>query len=142
MRLSTFYPILGFLMVVMQKPTMALELHCPATIVVSQTVIEAPSTWVADNSQRIHKLSGAGFTYGPPREMGFLKPIETKNKGKLRIVIHEFEGVLPERDWLNCRYEGTATTVGQPIPTGIRQCDIIYEVGRRDEWKFQSIQCK
>lgn len=130
----------GVLTGLLQGMAIAVELICPPGIMVSQTVINAPPGWVASNSQREHKLSGVGFAFGPASEKAFLKPSYTKSIGKLRVVTHEFEGSLAH--WVNCIYDDAAVAMGQPIPIGIKQCSVTYEVGRRGDWTLQSARCK
>lgn len=141
MKITTGLVYFGISLMTLHSAALAVELHCPASITVSQTVVRAPSTWLAANSERAHPLRGAGFTSGPPSEMAFLKPDSVTNKGKVSVVITTVGGQVMGGDWLNCIYEDTVATVAQPLPKDLKECSVIHEssiTGR----KLKSIQCK
>jgi hypothetical protein len=127
--------------IAMQSPAMAVILHCPATITVTQTATGTPANWTANNSQQSHHLIGAGFTDGPPKEMGFLKP-DTIRKGKLETNTYIVGGSTAYQNWLDCSYQGTSATLGQPIAAGLKQCVVTYSAQRASQWKLEKIECK
>jgi hypothetical protein len=74
--------------------------------------------------------------------MAFLKPDSITKDGQLSIATTSVGGSVLGGDWLNCIYEGTAATVAQALPAGLKACRVTHALAANGDRVLKAIQCQ
>src|SRR3990167_9931507 len=81
----------------------AIQLMCPPHLETTQSEIHAPEKWraVVNRTGKL-PLVGANFTDGRPEQLGDMKGVSEKKKGKITLTTWNVEGDFPDGLWLYC----------------------------------------
>lgn len=99
---------------------------CPEYVSATSASAEAPASWKVFSQPNKLKAVSAGFSDGPPSDVAYLKPNETRRVGRREIVIWKFEGPYQNGKWLSCDYEGRVVSLAKEIPEETSRCEIEY----------------
>jgi hypothetical protein len=119
---------------------------CPTEITAAWHVLSAPDGWETFGSQTIlhHRLRGATFTDGHPKDQGFLKPYKADTKALkkgLRKDVYQFSATYPHGIWLVCSYQNTPAIVFTRLPDTLTSCEVSSSVHAAHA-PVQTIRCQ
>jgi hypothetical protein len=122
---KTLAIMLFFSPIAYAKPSDALE--CPASIKVSQTLLEMPSGWRLFQQDSPHYLSSIEIFDGPPEEHASLKPDRQSDQ----TATWSFQG--KSIHYIVCRYSYTTIQLTRALPTSVKRCSVSYNAYQRTE---------
>lgn len=106
-------------------------------------LIEVPKGWAATIKPQKLDLEGAGFSYGPPNELGQLKPEIDVRRGISHETTSFDTGTAPYRGyWLECDYGKGLVHLSRQLPDGLKQCTVTYSPAVGNGTPRVSMQCK
>jgi hypothetical protein len=98
-------------------------LSCPATLVQHPAQkADAPEGWTARERGEMHWLDGAAVFDGPPEEQADLVP--DNENAAASAAVWTLDPKSDRGYWVECRYEGTETTLAGKVPAGARKCAV------------------
>lgn len=131
---------LAFLAVLCSKTVLALDLTgtCPRVISVDENLISPITGWRITKGNPAHMLSTVQFGSG---EGNFDLPNAEQDIGK-DGKRRSFQWAIGngEQWYIVCLYHGTGIRLSQPLPLGLRQCEIL-QTKKDNMWAVEKTQC-
>jgi hypothetical protein len=102
-----------------------------------------PKGWAVTIKPQKLDLEGAGFSYGPPNELGQLKPEIDVRRGISYETTSFDAGTAPYRGyWLECDYGKGLAHLSRQLPDGLKQCTVTSSPAVGNGTPRVSVQCK
>jgi hypothetical protein len=120
---------------------------CPREITIAPSVSPLADEWqtLSAEGTNAHRLSGATFASGHPKDRGFLKPYmvgaSVASKKGVRQDVYLFSAEYPDGIWLVCRYQDTPAIVFKRLQEMPKTCEISYS-GKTGNSSVESIDCR
>lgn len=102
------------------------EVSCPDQLGVEQRA-QAPDGWTVNYSGVAPRLATVTIFDGPPANRVSLKHDRRKQTRRELILIWRLRNT-PRNHYLQCGYERTTATISTPLPPGIAQCEVAYDL--------------
>jgi hypothetical protein len=99
---------------------------CPERLTVEQRTINPPSGFRPLDREATHAWTNAEFSDGPPEDMAWLAPDNTRRRGATVTNSWTF-GPSSHGTWLSCVYQGTSIVLTTRLADSIRHCEIRYD---------------
>jgi hypothetical protein len=139
------YFLVGLCCVLTTSASFAIELQCPASVDVSEKLVNEPSPWeaVIDQGRGGYHLDKVGFYSGHPKNKGAVVPDKaTRSKGLAKTTWY-FPQKKSDNFWISCSYANTAIMLTQQLPDGLSYCEVASELlPSGSVLRIKSIVCK
>lgn len=119
-----FSGILAFAPAVLFAAASPAQIHCPASIDVSEHANRVDAGWEAtpDEGRRGYSLEQVSFYDGHPREMASLVPDDSTQNGMSRSSRWTFSRNAERPIWVACSYQNTRLMMTRALPPSTHRC--------------------
>jgi hypothetical protein len=105
------------------------EVSCPDQLEVAQQA-QAPAGWAVSYAGTAPRLSGTKLFDGPPSNRVSLKHDRRKQTARELILTWRLRE-SPRSHYLQCSYERTTASLSMPLPPGIHECEVAFDLTSR-----------
>lgn len=102
------------------------EVSCPDQLDVAQRA-QPPAGWVVNYAGTAPRLAGVKLFDGPPSNRVSLKHDRRKQTARELILTWNLRDT-PRSHYLLCSYERTTASISTPLPPGIRECEVAFDL--------------
>jgi len=102
------------------------EVSCPDQLDVAQQA-QPPAGWAVSYAGTAPRLAGVTLFDGQPSNRVSLKHDQRKQTARELILIWNLRDT-PRSHYLQCSYERTTATISTPLPPGIRECEVAFDL--------------
>jgi hypothetical protein len=112
------------------SPCFAVDFQCPASIEVTQQIVEPPASWQAlsDQARGGYHLDNVGFYNGHPKNKGAVVPDKTTRAKGLAKTTWLFPQKKSADFWISCSYTDTSIMLTQQLSSGLSYCEVTSEL--------------
>jgi hypothetical protein len=139
------YFLVGLCAVLISSMSFAIELQCPASVEVSEKLINEPMSWegLIDQSRGGHHLESVGFYVGHPKNKGGVVPDNTARSKDLAKTTWRFPEKKSDDFWIGCTYANTNAMLTQQLPNGLSYCEATSELlPSGSKLRIKSVVCR